>query len=218
MDLIEAIKTRRSIRVFQDRNVDDEVVKKIIELASLAPSACNVQGWRFIVINDDKIKQEIVDKGGTIIIKNAPVGILVVYDNRSKNIEYRDYIQSASAAIQNIHLAAKNFSLGSCWVCHLPSQRSLRKILNIPRHFSPVAYVLLGYAKNEPVEVLRKYSLEKIISYNSFSKDLAVDDISKVKVLIERVLVRIYFLIPTFIKVKFLNKFLDKKFVKKFKN
>jgi len=218
MELVEVLKTRRSVRVFEDREIDSEKIKEIIELATHAPSACDVQGWRFIVVNDQMIKDKIVDLGGSIIIKNAPVGILVVYDNRSKNYQYKDYIQSASAAIQNIHLVARNLGLGSCWVCHLPKPKHLKKLLDIPRYFSPIAYVLLGYPKNQPNAVSRKYTVEKIMSYNSFSDDLAVDKVSSLKLLIERILVRIYYLTPLFIKKQFLNRLLDSKFVKKFKN
>jgi len=218
MELPEAIKARRSIRVFADKEVEKEKIQEIINLATFAPSNCNIQGWRFIIIDQDEIKGKIVNAGGAIIIKNAPVGILVVYDNQSKNYEYKDYIQSASAAIQNIHLAAKNYGLGSCWICHLPSHRVLRKLLNIPNCFTPIAYVILGYPKSEPVNVPRKYSLDQVMSYNTFSPHLAINKVSRLKIVIQKILVRIYYLTPLFIKKAFLNKLIDSNFVKKFKN
>ena len=59
MELQKAIKKRRSIRVFEERPVEKEKIEKIIDAGIQAPSACNVQGWRFIVITDQKIKDEI---------------------------------------------------------------------------------------------------------------------------------------------------------------
>ena len=218
MNLEEIIKTRRSIRIFQDRKVEFSLIEKIIELATYAPSACNIQGWRFIIVEDEKIKQELVDQGGTILIKNAPNGILILYDNRTKELEYSDYIQSAAAAIQNIHLAAHSLGLGTCWLCHLPPKRKLRKIFNIPRCFSPIAYVLIGYKQKEPVDVPRKHKTKELIGYDEFPTSVPIEKISRTGLWIKRILIRIYHFMPKFIRVLFLNKYIDKKFVKKFEN
>lgn len=214
----EIIKKRRSVRIFSDQAVEKEKIEKLIEAATYAPSACNVQGWKFIVVDRQEIKDEIVDLGGSIHIKNAPVGILALYDNRTKNSEYRDDIQSASAAIQNIHLTAVDLGLASCWACHLPTHGQLRKLLKIPSYFSPIAYILLGYSKNPPQEVPRKYSLGEVMNYNEFSKNWPVDKISFLKLIIQRLLIKIYRFTPKIIKKKILNKILDKNFVKKFEN
>lgn len=218
MDIFEAIKNRRSVRVFQDKPVGKELIEKIIEAGIHAPSNCNVQGWRFIVIDKQEAKDKIVENGGAVLIKKAPAGILVVYDNRTKNFEYKDYIQSAAASMQNIFLAATALGLGCCWLNHLPSQRILRKILNIPGHFSPIGFLMLGYPKHIPHPVARRYKLEQVISYNTFGDNLAAEKTSALKLFLTRALVKIYYLIPLFIKKGFLNKFVDKYFVKKFEN
>jgi len=218
MDFFSLIKTRRSIRIFQEKGVDRETVRKIIEMAAYAPSACNVQGWRFIIVNDQKKKEEIVNMGGSINIKKAPLGILVLYDNRTKNTEYADHIQSAAAAIQNLLLATHHLGLGACWICHLPPKNQLRKMFKIPKTLSPIAYVMVGYKKNEPVVVPRKCNFDKIISYNTFSSNTPLENISSLKLLLLKILMKIYFLIPGWFKRKWLNQYIDKRFVKKFKN
>ena len=218
MDLISVIKNRRSIRIFQEREVDQYDIRKIIEAATYAPSACNIQGWRFIVIFDQTKKQEIVDAGGASKIIKAPAGILVLYDNRTKNTEYHDDIQSASAAIQNILLAAQDQGLGACWTCHLPSKKQLRRIFKIPSNFSPIAYITIGYKKSEPINVYRKYNLDQLISLNEFPPKNATENINPSKTFLLRILMKIYFLIPNYIKIKWLNQYTDKKFVMKFKN
>ena len=218
MDFLNLIKTRRSVRIFQDKEVNRRTIEKIIEMATWAPSACNIQGWRFIVVTDQKKKEEIINLGGSITIKSAPVGILVLYDNRTKNIQYSDDIQSASAAIQNILLSAHYLGLGACWICHLPPKNQLRKLFKIPTSLSPVAYIILGHKKNEPGQMPRKYSPNKLISYNIFSSEIPLEKINSLKILILRILMKIYFLIPIWIRKKWLNQFADKRFVKKFEN
>jgi len=218
MDFTSLIKTRRSIRLFQDKKIDRSTAKKIIEMATYAPSACNIQGWRFIVIDDQAKKQEIVDSGGSINIKRAPLGVLVLYNNRTKNTEYQDNIQSAAAAIQNMLLTIHNLGLGACWTCHLPSKKQLRKIFNIPNVMSPIAYIIIGYKKNEITAMPRKHSLDEIVGFNEFSSNINVKDMEQSNLLIKKILTKTYRLMPVFIKRKWLNQYLDKNFVKKFKN
>jgi nitroreductase len=218
MDIITTIKTRRSVRKFKKDPVPMDLIKNIIEMATWAPSATNRQGCRFIVIDDPGIKQKIIDNGGAVIINNSPCGILVVYDGNTRNYRYRDYIQSGAAAIQNLLLAAHNFGLGACWVCHLPTQAALRRILKIPKGFVPVAYVLIGYKEKEPAEMPRKYPLDSLIGYNTFNYRGALEKTNTIKSLLTGILIRVYYACPMFLKKGLLNKYIDRNFVKKFDN
>ncbi len=218
MDFLNVINSRRSIRNFTAEPVSRDLVAKIIETAVKAPSACNVQGWQFIVVDSDEIKQKMVDHGGSVVIKNAPIGILVLYDNRTKNTEYHDNIQSAAAGIENLLLAATYYGLGSCWLCHLPTKRQLRKIFTIPSYFNPIAYVLIGHKQKEPVEMPRKYKTDNIVGYNKFRPNPLLKNSPMTNIMFKKLLVKIYYFTPLFIKKRFLNKFLDKYFVKKFEN
>ena len=76
MQLEEVIKTRRSIRKFSEGKLEKDILEKIIDAGSHAPSHCNTQGWKFIFIDDEKIKNEIFENGGSFVIKDAPYGIL----------------------------------------------------------------------------------------------------------------------------------------------
>jgi len=216
MEIFEIIKKRRSVRRYKDQAVPDELIYKIIEAANHAPSACNYQAWKFIIVKSQELKEKLIDNGGSIVIKNSPVGILVLYSNQTHNQQYHDDIQSASAAIQNLNLTAVSLGLATCWICHLPSKNKLRKIFNLPKNYSPIAYLLLGYPETEPKPVPRKYSLEQITSVNKFSEDWPTSQQNNT--FIKKVLIKIYNLTPLFIKKSFLNKFIDKNFVKKFDN
>jgi len=216
MDIQNAIKNRRSVRKFLPKPVEPKIINRIIESANWAPSACNIQGWRFIVVDDQKLKEKIVEQGGAKLIKDAPLGILVVYDQRTENLEYQDHIQSASAAIQNLLLSAYNQGLGSCWTCHLPNKEELKRIFNIPPSHTPVAYVALGYPAGEPQTVSRHYELNQIIGHNKFPAD-SVISASIEKLSAKRTLRKIYFFLPAPFK-KLVAPLVDKYFTKKFNN
>lgn len=191
MKVEDAIFNRRSVRKFKNTPVEQDKISQIIEAAIYAPSASNKQAWKFIVVDDLSLKEEICKMNGSVvkvgsdIIRNAPSGILVLYRNDvSKNYKmYKDTIQSAAAAIENMLLMAYNLGLGACWVCKLPLQKKMRELFQIPKRYDIIAYIILGYpeegvdthtlrhfkgqedlAKKRP----RKYSVEDVMSFNVY--------------------------------------------------
>jgi len=218
METLEVIKNRRSVRRFKNEPIKKEFIEKLIEAAALAPSACNIQGWHFILVDDEKLKECLINAGAAITIKNSPTGILVLYDNRTKNLEYQDHIQSAAAAIQNLLLAATDSGLGSCWICHLPPKRRVRQIFKIPSFLDPIAYILLGYPETKSQPVDRKHNLNQIISLNRYQTNTPAEKINQIGLAGKRILMKLYYLMPDFIKKAFFNKYINKRFVKKFEN
>ena len=73
MELQEAILKRRSIRKYLKRPVEKESIEKVLESAMWAPSACNIQGWRFIVVESEERKQELIKKGVDILEESPMV-------------------------------------------------------------------------------------------------------------------------------------------------
>ena len=216
MDIQTAIKQRRSVRKFLPQAIEPEIIRCLLESAQWAPSACNIQGWRFIVVDDQKLKEKIVERGGTKFIKDAPLGILVAYDQRTENLEYQDHIQSAAAAIQNLLLTAYSKGLGGCYVCHLPRKKELKRIFNIPTAYTPVAYIALGYPAQESKVVPRRYGLNQLIGHNQFPAT-SITSVSTKKLLIKRGLRKIYYFLPAPFK-KIIFPFVDRYFTKKFEN
>lgn len=168
MELEQAIHERRAIRKYNDRPVEKEIIIRIIEAGTWAPSACNVQGWKFIVINDVNIIRTIVKMGAATFLNSTKQAIMVLYDNQTDNLEYNDYIQSASACIQNMLLEAHSLGVGTCWVNNLPTKNKLRKLLSIPKQYSPIALISLGYYDQQINKRPRKCEVEENISYNTF--------------------------------------------------
>lgn len=163
MEFDEVIRRRRSVRVFRADPIEEETLRLVFEAGNQAPSACNVQGWRFRRLDGDD-KDLLVRMGGADFIARAPFACLVLYP-RSPSA-YHDEVQSASACIENMLLKASELGLGGCWVCHLPASWRLRRALAIPLPYKIIACVVLGYPRQERRSVARKYSVDQLFEFD----------------------------------------------------
>jgi len=211
MDLDEAIYNRRSTRFYHNKPIPDEDIRKIIDAGIQAPSACNHQLWRFIVITDPDVKKKLVDAGAAVFIKNSPVCIITIYYSHTENTEYHDNYQSASAANMNMLLKAFSMGIGCTWINHLPKKSDVRRILNIPRYFTPISAITLGYPSQPPKERPRKFGPNEVISYNKYNFPKPETSINRAKAALRKV----YFLMPVWLK-KLTRPYVEKKHVKRF--
>lgn len=145
MEVLEAIRGRRSIRRYQKKEVPEEIVMQVLEAGRWAPSAHNSQPRRFIVIREEKTRRELAQIApyGSFL-SEAPVAIAVVIDPSLSNHPVED----GAAATQNMLLAAHALGLGSCWVGSYGSsyEEAAKRILGIPRDRRLLSIVSLGYA------------------------------------------------------------------------
>ena len=173
MDVLEAIKGRRSIRAFKSEDVPPEIVEKLIDAARWAPSAGNIQPWEFIIVRNPEIKRNLAKAAlNQSFIEEAPVVIVVCADEIRSSQGYGVRgktlycIQDTAAATQNIHLAAYSLGLGTCWVGAF-NEEEARKILEIPEGVRPVAIIPVGYPAEKPSARNRR-PLNQIIHYEKF--------------------------------------------------
>ena len=173
MDVLEAIKGRRSIRAFKSEDVPPEIVEKLIDAARWAPSAGNIQPWEFIIVRNPEIKRNLAKAAlNQSFIEEAPVVIVVCADEIRSSQGYGVRgktlycIQDAAAATQNIHLAAYSLGLGTCWVGAF-NEEEARKILEIPQGVRPVAIIPVGYPAEKPSARNRR-PLNQIVHYEKF--------------------------------------------------
>ena len=173
MDVLEAIKGRRSIRAFKNQGVPAEIVEELIDAARWAPSAGNIQPWEFIIVRKPRIKRRLVETAlGQMFIEEAPVVIVVCADEERSSQGYGVRgktlycIQDTAAAMQNIHLTAYSLGLGTCWVGAFREEET-RRILKIPRGMRPVAIIPVGYPAEAPTARMRK-STSQIVHYETF--------------------------------------------------
>lgn len=152
MDTIQAIMTRRSIRQFTDAPVSSDDVTTMLRAGMAAPSAGNEQPWEFIVIRDRDTMQRIANVHPYAkMTAEAPVGILIAGD-KSREKHKGFWVQDASAATQNILLAAHALGYGAVWCGIYPdSERctAFNKLFSLPEHVFPFALINVGVAQKD---------------------------------------------------------------------
>jgi nitroreductase len=149
MDGFETIITRRSIRKYKKQPIPKEILQKLLEAASHAPSAGNQQPWHFVLLDDRKILNVIhtFHPSARILIE-ADKAILICGDLDLE--KFKGYwMVDCAAATQNILLAAHSLGLGACWLGLYPREgrmAGMKKLLHLPANIIPFAVVSLGYA------------------------------------------------------------------------
>ncbi len=164
MNTVRAIQTRRSIRKYKAKNIDDKTIEKLLKAGMYAPSAMNLQPWHYIVVKGRKKLETITEAiPHAELMQKATLGILVCGDKKlEKNKDF--IVQDCSAAVQNILLAAHDLGLGAVWIGIYPFKdiiESTREYFNLPKHILPVAMVSAGYPA-EIVETENRFITERI--------------------------------------------------------
>lgn len=164
MDVIEAIRTRRSVRSYQDKPIEDAKLQSVLEAGRLAPSANNMQEWRFVVVRDPGTRAELVEAAkGQAFVGQAPVVIAAC-------ATAPDYVMSCgnpsslidlAIAVDHMTLKAVEEGLGTCWIGAF-YQGQVKEILGIPDTVNVVSLLPLGYPADEPKGKTRKLLAEVI--------------------------------------------------------
>lgn len=170
------IKERFSIRKFKSDNIPDELIKEILDNARWAPSGLNNQPWKFVIIKDSQIKEEVASQTHySQIISNAPLCIAVFYD-KDVGYNYVKDVQAIGAAIQNMLLSIHNLNLGGVWLGEILNKRQeVERILNVPKSFELMAVVALGYPTEKKAKRSRK-SLSELVYLNKYDQKWIVSD------------------------------------------
>ena len=186
MEVMEAIKTRRSIRKYKTTPVDDKTVELVLEAARWAPSWKNTQCQRFIVVRDNDIKNKLADTlivdpalGDTnpsdSAIREAPVVIVACaelgksgYMGGKQATDKGDwwYMFDVALAVQNLMLVAHSQGLATVPLGLFDAKRAA-SILEVPDGFCVVEMTPLGYPDQEPKARPRK-ELSEIVSFDSY--------------------------------------------------
>lgn len=155
MEVIEAILTRRSIRKYSREKITDNQIEIILKAAMYAPSAMNQQPWHFIVIDERKKLNLIMEVHPySKMLKEAGLAILVCGDERLQ-LSKGYWVVDCGAATQNLLLAAHGIGLGAVWLGVHPREErksGIRKIFHLPDHVQPFSLISIGYpAEEKPV-------------------------------------------------------------------
>ncbi len=181
MALLDLVRHRKSVRNFLDRPVEREKIMTCLEAARLAPSACNSQPWKFIVVDDGQLKNRLCQAafGGIYSMnsfcKMAPVMVAVISEKGkflarigSMFRGTKFYLIDIGIACEHFILQAEELGLGTCWIGWF-NERAVKSILNVPQDKKIDILIALGYY--DRAKLGRAHSrepMEKIASFNSY--------------------------------------------------
>ncbi|MCH8329144.1 MAG: nitroreductase family protein [Nanoarchaeota archaeon] len=173
MEVFDAIRTRRSIRKYKDKQVPWDNIVTIMQAGKYAPSAGNLQNWKFIVVKDDAKRKAIANACmQQEWMEVAPIYIVVVAEPEKMERYYgtrgaRLYtIQGCAAAIENMLLTAHSLGLGTCWIGAFDEDEIFR-ILTLPEEKTVQGVIVIGYADEAP-QPPPKYRIEHMMFFEKW--------------------------------------------------
>jgi len=169
--VLDNILARTSIRSYQDRPVEQDKIEKLLRAGMAAPSAVDKRPWHFIVVTDKQVLNGLAQANPNAgMAARAPLAIVVCGDKTKALTRVPDYwVQDASAATQNILLAAQGMGLGAVWTGTYPVTDRVEKValaLNLPEHIVPFCTIVIGYP--EKYQAPKDKWDEGNISYNTY--------------------------------------------------
>ena len=165
-DFWDAIYQRRSIRRFDTRPVPRELVEQILHAGIWAPSSCNYQMWDLVAVDDPRINARLA--GLSTQMGNAPVNVVVSY-GRDFSEEGWANVQSASALIQNMSLAAQVLGLGTFWITQMGDREKVRETVGLPYDRLVIAVLAIGWPVNAPKKGPKRRPLSQVAHWNHYA-------------------------------------------------
>ena len=168
MTVFEAIKKRYSCRAYQDKPIEQEKLDKIFEAARQAPSAKNLQDWRFVVVTDKKRKQQVADCTNQAQAFGQAGAIIAACSVCSDTMRCGQQIApiDVSIALEHIALAATELGLATCWIGSFDVEK-VRQILEIPKDIAIIELMALGYPADGRRQTTRE-PMKNMVCYDKW--------------------------------------------------
>lgn len=170
--LYELARDRFSCRAYSQRPVEKDTLLAVLDVARLAPSACNKQPWLFLIADSDELRNAIFDSYNREWIRTAPEFIVAcgVHDEAwHRGCDGKDHTDvDLSIAIEHICLAATAMELATCWVCNFDPAK-ISEAFNLPEGVEPIAIIPIGYpAEGTEIPEKKRKSLDEIVKWGKF--------------------------------------------------
>jgi nitroreductase len=153
MDVLEAIRMRRSIRKYRPERIPDEKLETILEAARLAPSAANRQPWRFVVVEDRERRKALAKAANDQIFISDAGAIVVAISDPEKSARWHE--KDTMIALEHIVLAATALGYGTCWIGAF-DEDAVKTLLKIPAKMKVVAVLPIGIPGEKPAPRRRR--------------------------------------------------------------
>lgn len=180
-DFLSIARARQSDRSYHtDKEVEKEKILKCIEAARIAPSACNAQPWKFIIVDDPVLKNKIADATSNRLLplnhftKQAPVHVVIVREPANITSRLGQVIKDKDFPVMDIGIAAEHFclqavgeGLGTCMLGWFDEPK-VKKLLNIPASKRAELIITVGYPAS-PNRTKKRKPVEEIIAFNGYT-------------------------------------------------
>ena len=180
MSFLELANKRYSVRNYKDTPVAQEKINRCIEAARLAPSACNSQPWKFIIVDDIEFTNELARAAfeGIMSFNNfafkAPVLILIVSERQKAFAKFGGIVKRKNFSLMDIGIAAEHFclqaaeeGLGTCMLGWF-NEKKVKKILSIPKLKRVELIISVGFSADDNIPHKKRKSIDEILSYNKY--------------------------------------------------
>lgn len=180
MELSDVIKLRHSVRAYADKQVEKEKINECLKAAQLAPSACNFQPWKFIIVDDKALKDKLFARAFSGIysmnsfVKEAKVIVVLVSERQNVTAAVGSYLRGTKFYLLDAGMAAEHFvlkaaelGLGTCYIGWF-NEKEVKKTLNIPVNKKIDVLISMGYPKQQEVHDHARLGLDEISSFNKY--------------------------------------------------
>ena len=171
--MIDLLRSRRSIRQFLDKPVEQEKVELLVEAVLRSPSSRSLNPWEFVVVSDQEVIHRLAKAKphGSSFMKGAPLAIVICADPKKCDV----WIEDCSIAALIAHLAAADLGLGSCWVQirlrdhdgKTSAEEYVKQLLGLRDELVVEAIIAIGYAKEEKAGHSKSSLLYERVSYKN---------------------------------------------------
>lgn len=180
MNFSDYIKTRQSVRSYTDKKVEHEKIERCLEASRLAPSAHNVQPWKFIVVDDEELKNKVAKETFNSIVSfnkftlTAPVLVVVITEKPKFVTKFAGAIKKTQFNLVDIGISVEHFclqaieeKLGTC-ILGWFNKNGVKKVLNIPKNEDLDIVIALGYPKTDTIREKKRKNIDEIRAYNKY--------------------------------------------------
>ena len=182
MNFLDLVKTRFSSRSYKQTPIPKDDILKCIEAARLAPSACNSQPWKFIIIDQPDLKAKLADAvcdktlGMNSFAHHAPGMVAIVSERQKMSAKLGGIIKRKNFSQMDIGIAAEHFclqaaelGLGTCMIGWF-KEKIVKKLLNVPANKRIELIITLGYPMVDSPPVKNRKEINDILSFNNYSR------------------------------------------------
>ncbi len=180
MDFIELAKKRRSIRKYLSKPVERNLIEQCIDAARVAPSACNSQPWKFIIVDEPNLKEKVAKETYGLLdsfnkfTHQAPVIIAIVAESPNltskmgtliKSIEYP--LIDIGMAVEHFCLQAAELGIGTCMIGWF-NEKPIKDLLDIPKKRMLALLLTMGYSVEEKIIPKKRKEINEVCSFNKY--------------------------------------------------